>query len=110
MGAEGTNQALMGDGYFTKFFWTILRTFCLDFRMFTLRMCFESSLAAAGEVTLGARQAVSIWMCSVVVLLQGYFGAETCIALVAMVGKITSVAAQVVAVDVVEVICSVITK
>lgn len=110
MGAEGTNQALMVDGYLTLFLWAILRIFCIDFRMFMLHMCFESSLAAAGKVTLGARQAVSIWMCSVVVLLQGNFGAETCIAFAAIVGKITSVAAQIVAVYVVEVICSVIAK
>lgn len=110
MGTEGTNQALMGDGHLTLFFCTILRIFRLDFRMFKLHMCFESSLAATGEATLGARQAVSIWMCSVGMLPQSNIGAETCIALAAMVAKITSVTAQAVAVDVIEVISSVVTK
>lgn len=110
MGAEGTNQALMGNGYLALFFCTILRSFRVGFRMLTLCMCFESSLAAAGEATLGAKQAVGIWMCSVGVLPQGNIRAETCIALPAMVAKITSVATQVVSVDVVEVISSVVTK
>lgn len=100
----------MADGHLALFFWTILRIFRLDFRMFMLDMCFESSLATTGEATLGARQAVSIWMCSVGMLPKGNIRDETCIALTAMVTKITSVAAQVVAVDVIEVISSVVTK